>query len=94
MKAEYSAIDTYNALNRQLNSFWETQLPSDFISHIESAINKTKNGWEKSTRQYYKNRGFSILNTSVYAVFLYYLAHSVAYSGGYSLQINYITSIK
>ena len=94
MKDEHSAIETYDALYRQLNSFWETKLPDDFMFHIESAIKRTKKGWDESTRQYYRSRGFSILNTSVYAVFLYYLAHSIGKSGGYCLRINYIISIK
>ena len=95
MKDEYSVIETYNALDRQLNSFWQTKLPNSFMDQVEKAILKTKSGWDMSSRSYYRSRGFSILNTSLYAVFLYYLARSLGENGEIVLadKIYYLNKI-
>lgn len=82
LKDEFLIKETYDTLFRQLNSYWETELPDYFMDCVELAIKKTKTGWDMSSRQYYLSRGFSILNTSVYAVFLYYLGHHIGNRGG------------
>ena len=48
-----------------------------------------------SSRSYYRSRGFSILNTSLYAVFLYYLARSLGENGEIVLadKIYYLNKI-
>ncbi len=95
MADEFSVYDTYNILNRQLNSFWDTDLPDNFMTMVEKAIIKTKDGWDGSTRMYYKRRGFSVLNSSLYAVFLYYLSHSIGIRGGEQLadKLYYLNKI-
>lgn len=75
---EDSAKSVYEALNRQLNSFWKTEVDEVlFKEYIERAYEKTKVSYDASSRKYYLNRGFSVLNTAVYSVFLYYLAHDI-----------------
>lgn len=77
MKDTFLAEETYHILLRQLNSFWPTETDGRLLADVEYAINKTKEGWNESTRAYYLNSGFSVLNTAVYSVFLYYLGHEV-----------------
>lgn len=68
---EYSVDSVYETLNRQLNSFWKTEIDIRFFKeHIEQAIEKTKVSFDASNRKYYLNQGFSVLNTAVYSVFL------------------------
>lgn len=95
LKDEFLIKETYDTLFRQLNSYWETELPDYFMDCVELAIKKTKTGWDMSSRQYYLSRGFSILNTSVYAVFLYYLGHHIGNRGGVLLadKLYYLNKI-
>lgn len=74
--------DTFHVLKRQLNLYWETELPALFIEYVREAIDKTEVGWDTSVRTYYLSNGFSVLNTAVYSVFLYYLAHDIGSKGG------------
>lgn len=77
MKDAFGAKETYHILLRQLNLFWPTKTDAQLLADVEYAINKTKEGWNESTRLYYLNNGFSVLNTAVYSVFLYYLGHEI-----------------
>lgn len=75
---EDSPESVFETLNRQLNSFWKTEVDIRFFKErIEQAIQKTKVSFNASNRKYYLNQGFSVLNTAVYSVFLYYLAHDI-----------------
>ena len=82
MKDESLVKDTFHVLKRQLNVYWETELPASFIENVRKAIKKTEAGWDTSVRNYYLSNGFSVLNTAVYSVFLYYLAHDIGSCGG------------
>lgn len=77
MKDAFGAKETYHILLRQLNLFWPTKTDAQLLVDVEYAINRTKEGWNESTRLYYLNNGFSVLNTAVYSVFLYYLGHEI-----------------
>lgn len=84
---EDSAESVFDTLNRQLNSFWKTEVDIRFFKErIEQAIQKTKVSFDASNRKYYLNQGFSVLNTAVYSVFLYIwhmtLEMPQAYRGG------------
>ena len=81
MKDEFSVQETCAVLDRQLNSFWPVELSDQFYCVVDEAVQKTKRGWDDSVRSYYLSRGFSVLNTSVYAVFLYNLAHRIGSRG-------------
>ena len=88
MKDESLVKDTFHVLKRQLNVYWETELPASFIENVRKAIKKTEAGWDTSVRNYYLSNGFSVLNTAVYSVFLYYLAHDLGRGGGgYGMSI-------
>ena len=97
---ESSVDSVFEALSRQLNSFWKTEVDTRFFKgHIEKAIERTKVSFDASNRKYYLNQGFSILNTAVYSVFLYYLAHDIGYchylrGGGTIWQIKYFILIR
>ena len=79
---EHSVQETYDILLRQLNSFWPTEPIDGLRYEVSDAIDLTKRGWDASTRMHYLSRGFSVFNTSVYAVFLYHLSHSIGNRGG------------
>jgi len=89
--------DTYMNLIRQLGSFWSTddideeQLKDD----IAQAVKNTTNSYDRSNRVYYLKNGFDVMNTTVYAVFLYYLAHRIGIRGGQKLadQLYYLNKI-
>lgn len=81
---EDSVKSVYEVLNRQLNSFWKTEVDEVlFKEYIKSAYEKTKVSFNASNRKYYLNQGFSVLNTAVYSVFLYYLAHDIGNAQSY-----------
>ena len=60
---------------------------------VSDAIDLTKRGWDASTRMHYLSRGFSVFNTSVYAVFLYHLSHSIGNRGGAEEHIQFADKI-
>lgn len=86
-------VDIWLTLKRQLMSFWELDKKEEDIirESIPDALAQVQEAYDVSNRVYYKKYGFSILNTTVYAVFLYYLSHMVGcYGGGVKPQTNYI----
>ncbi len=74
---EYTVDETHKILLRQLNSYWDVDDYDGFIDEIDVALKKTKRSFDNSSRSYYYSRGFSVLNTAVYSVFLYYLSHAI-----------------
>ena len=95
MADEFSVSETCDVLSRQLNSFWNTVLPDNIEELVSDTISQVKSSWDESSRIYYKKRGFSVLNTSVYATFLYYLAHRIGTIGGTQLadKLYYLNKI-
>lgn len=82
MSNEYLIEETFDSLNRQLNSFWRTNLiEQDIAVYIDNAIEKTKKSFDASNRPHYLKNGFSVLNTCVYSVFLYHMSHDIAGDG-------------
>ena len=86
---------TYSIILKQLNLYWPTEVDNRFKNDVQMAIQRTKRSYDDSTRLYYLSDGFSILNTSVYSVFLYYLAHIVGRRGDKELadKIYYLNKI-
>ncbi len=66
-------VDIWLTLKRQLMSFWELDKKEEDIirESIPDALAQVQEAYDVSNRVYYKKYGFSILNTTVYAVFLY-----------------------
>lgn len=96
MSADENLIENiYETLYRQLNNFWKTEVDQEsFMKCIKIAVEKTKVSFGDSNRKYYLAQGFSVLNTAVYSVFLYYLAHGIGFSsiiqgGVYHWRTNY-----
>ena len=83
MKLHEKTRETYEIVIRQLNSFWPTK-PDErqMMCDISKAIEKTIYSYAASNTLYYMKMGFTVLNTTVYAVFLYYLSHIIGNSGG------------
>ena len=80
-------IDTqelYNTIIKQLSSFWNVDDIDGaiFMADIESAAKMTVNSYDESAKSYYKALGFSVMNSAVYAVFLYYLSNLIGKRGG------------
>lgn len=44
MKDESLVKDTFHVLKRQLNVYWETELPASFIENVRKAIKKQRQG--------------------------------------------------
>lgn len=86
---------TYSIILKQLNLYWPTEVDNRFKNDVQMAIQRTKRSYDDSTRLYYLSDGFSVLNTSVYSVFLYYLAHIVGRRGDKELadKIYYLNKI-
>lgn len=89
--------ETYEILLRQLSSFWpiSTEEKKMLTENIADAITKTIDSYNKSNRIYYLKTGFSVYNTTVYTVFLYYLSHILGSRGGAALadKIYYLNKI-
>ncbi|MGN0639062.1 MAG: hypothetical protein ACI4J0_11880 [Huintestinicola sp.] len=79
-----TAEETLQTVKRQLNSFWDVSDIDDaqFLEDIRAAIKSTTDSYDRSNRIYYLKTGFDVMNTTVYAVFLYYLAHRTGVRGG------------
>lgn len=80
--------DIYAILTKQLNNFWtiDDNEKNTIKQNIKSAILKTQESYNSSSREYYHNNGFSVLNSTVYTIFLYHLSHSIGTcvcGGGY-----------
>lgn len=75
--------ETYDIVIRQLKSFWQVEdiVEDEFLKTIALAIEMTEQSYNQSNRVYYLKNGFSILNTTVYTVFLYYLAKICSVQG-------------
>ena len=75
--------EVWFTLRRQLLSFWELNVDEESMiqQYIQKALDQVNEAYGKSNRIYYKKYGFSVLNTTVYAVFLYYLAHFIGCDG-------------
>lgn len=71
--------DIYAILTKQLNNFWtiDDNEKNTIKQNIKSAILKTQESYNSSSREYYHNNGFSVLNSTVYTIFLYHLSHSI-----------------
>lgn len=81
-------------LRLQLSSFWTVD-DNISLKDIEEAMCSAMDSYDHSNRMYYLKTGFDVLNTNVYAVFLYYLAHQIGSGGGYTLadKIYYLNKI-
>lgn len=84
--------DIWSTLRRQIMSFWKLDGKEENIiqQSIPGALAQVQEAYNVSNRIYYKKYGFSILNTTVYAVFLYYLSHRVGNCVWGGPQIRYI----
>lgn len=71
-------------LQRQLNSFWDTDLQNypGIQEKIAVALKKVDTGWGASSAKYYVEAGFSPYNSAEYTVFLYYLSHEIGKDSG------------
>lgn len=88
--------DTFEIVLRQLNAFWPTMVDEQkMLCAISQAIEKTVVSYNDSNTTYYLQRGFTILNTTVYAVFLYHLAHIIGLGGEVELadKLYYLNKI-
>jgi serine O-acetyltransferase len=85
MMLHEKSMETYEIVLRQLNSFWPTVVDKQqMMYHISHAIEKTIASYDVSNTKYYLQKGFSVLNSTVYAVFLYHLSHEIGLRGGSS----------
>lgn len=83
MMLHEKSMETYEIVLRQLNSFWPTVVDKQqMMYHISHAIEKTIASYDVSNTKYYLQKGFSVLNSTVYAVFLYHLSHEIGLRGG------------
>ena len=74
--------ETCDIVLRQLNCFWPTVVDrQQMLCAVSRAIEKTVASYDASNTMYYLQSGFSVLNTTVYAVFLYHLAHIIGAGG-------------
>lgn len=85
MMLHEKSMETYEIVLRQLNSFWPTVVDKQqMMYHISHAIEKTIASYDVSNTKYCLQKGFSVLNSTVYAVFLYHLSHEIGLRGGSS----------
>lgn len=88
--------ETFEIVLRQLNSFWRTEVDEQrMLCAVSRAIEKTIASYNASNTAYYLQSGFTVLNTTVYSVFLYHLAHLIGIGGGTELadKLYYLNKI-
>lgn len=66
-------------LKKQLNNFWDISIVDEawFLEKITSAMNKVNISYLASNNKYYLKTGFSAFHSSMYSIFLYFLANLI-----------------